>query len=94
MSEAMKCQRTKTIYPVAKVKIALDGKEYIRHVAVAADLPEDVLLKVDMALGKHIVLKLSTEEQQEALKVLTFRVQQRTRQPKQTNLSELGQTYV
>ena len=60
---------------------------------VAADLPKDVLLGVDVSSGKHFVPRLSTEEQQEALKVLQSTVQQWTRQSEQTNLSELGQTY-
>ena len=61
--------------------------------AVAADLPEDVLLEVDVPLGNKIILRLSTEDQQEALKLLQSTVKQRTRQPEQTNLSELGQMY-
>ena len=36
--------------PVARVRIVLDGEEYDREVAVAADLLEDVLLRVDVPL--------------------------------------------
>lgn len=80
-------------YSSAKVKIALNEKEQVREVAVAADLPEDVLLEVDVPLGNKIILRLSTEDQQEALKLLQSTVKQRTRQPEQTNSSELGQMY-
>ena len=53
----------KTKYPVARVKIVLDGKEYNREIAVAADLSEDVLLGVDVPLVRHILPQLSEEEQ-------------------------------
>ena len=45
----------KTKYPVVRVKIVLDGEEYNREVAVAAKLPEDVLLGVDVPLVWHIL---------------------------------------
>ena len=50
-------QRTK--YAVARVKIVLDGEEYDRELAVAADLPEDMLLGVDVPLVWHILPQLS-----------------------------------
>ena len=81
----------KTKYSVARVKIVLDGKEYNREVAVAADLPEDVLLGVDVPLVRHILPRLSKEEQQEALKTLQSTIQQQTKQPDQTDLTVLGQ---
>ena len=56
----------KTKCPVARVKITLDGEEYDREVAVAADLPEDVLLGVDVPLVWHILPRLSKEEQHES----------------------------
>ena len=45
----------KTKYPVARVRIILDSNKYDREVAVAADLPEDVLLGVDVPLVRHIL---------------------------------------
>ena len=78
----------KTKYPVARVKIVLDGKE----VAVAADLPEDVLLGVDVPLVRHILPRLSEEEQQESLKTLQSTIWQQIRQPDQADLAVLGQT--
>ena len=71
MSEAMKmggfielwsAKGQKTKYPVATVKIVLDREEYNREVPVAADLPEDVLLGVDVPLVRHILPRLSKEE--------------------------------
>ena len=44
----------KSKYLVARARIVLDGKEYNREVAVAVDLPEDVLLVVDVPLVRHI----------------------------------------
>ena len=38
----------KTKYPVARVRIVLHSEEYNREVAVAADLPKNVLLGVDV----------------------------------------------
>ena len=68
----------KSKYPVARVKIVLDGEEYNREVAVAADLPEDVLLGVDVPLVQHILPRLSKEE---------------TGKLHLMDLMELGQTY-
>ena len=77
----------KTKNPVARVRIVLDGEEYDREVAVAAHLPENVLLGVDVPLVRHILPRLGEEEQQEALKTLQSTIRQRTRQPDQTDLA-------
>ena len=45
----------KTKYLIARVTITLDGEEYVRDVAVAADLPEDVLLGVNVLVVEHIM---------------------------------------
>ena len=82
----------KTNYPVAKVTIVLDGEEYNREVAVAADLPKDVLLGIDVPLVRHILPRFNDEEQQKVLKTLQSTIQQQTRQPDQTDLAVLGQT--
>ena len=44
---------------MARVKIVLDREEYDRELAVAADLPEDMLLGVDVPLVWHILPRLS-----------------------------------
>ena len=82
----------KTKYLVAKVKIVLDREKYNREVAVAADLPQDVLLGVDVPLVQHILPRLNKEEQQEALKTIQSTIQQQTKQPDQMDLTVLGQT--
>ena len=45
----------KTRYPAARIKIVLDRKGYNRQVAVATDLPVDVLLGVDVTLVWHVL---------------------------------------
>ena len=57
-------------YPFAKVTIELDGEFYEQEVAVAVDLPQEVLLGVDVPLMKHIARCLRKNEQQELLEVL------------------------
>ena len=57
-------------YPFAKVTIELDGEFYEREMAVAVDLPEEVLLGVDVPLMKHIARRLGKNEQKELLEVL------------------------
>ena len=76
---------------MARVKIVLDGEKYNKEVAVAADLPEDVLLGIDVPLVRHILPRLSEEEQLEVLKTLQSTIRQRIRQPDQTDLAVLGQ---
>ena len=49
-------------YPVARVTIKLDGEEYVLEVAVASDLPEDVLLGVDAPLMKHLAKCVGSQE--------------------------------
>ena len=63
-------------YPFAKVTIELDGEFYKQEVAVADDLPEEVLLGADMPLMKHITRCLRKSEQQELLQVLLTQQQQ------------------
>ena len=82
----------KTKYPVARVRIVLDREEYYREVAVAADLPEDVLLGVDVPLVWHILPQLSEEEQLKTLKTLQSTIQQWIRQADQMDSTVLGQT--
>ena len=41
----------KTKYPLTRVRISLDGEEYTCEAAVAADLPEDALLGVDIPIA-------------------------------------------
>lgn len=58
-------------YPTAMVQIQLDGQDYEREVAVASQLPEDVLLGTDVPLTKHFIKSLTADERQEALEELT-----------------------
>ena len=69
--------RQRSSYPFAKVTIELDGEFYEGEVAVAVDLPEEVLLGVDVPLMKHIARHLRKSEQQELLEVLQSQRQQK-----------------
>ena len=69
----------KTRYPAARIKIVLDREGYNRQVAVATDLPVDVLLGVDVTLVRHILPWLRKEEQLEALKTLESDIWKQTK---------------
>ena len=53
------------------MQIQLDGQDYEWEVAVANQLPEDVLLGTNIPLTKHFIKSLNAEERQEALQELT-----------------------
>ena len=79
MPEAQLTGRTVTMhntegshtYPTAIVQIQLDGQDYEQEVAVASQLPEDVLLGTDVPLIKHFIKSLTADERQEVLEELT-----------------------
>ena len=54
-------------YPLANVRIIFDNEEYCVEAAVVENLAEDVLLGQDVPLHKHMVKRLSKEEQVELL---------------------------
>ena len=54
-------------YPLANVRIIFENEEYCVEAAVAENLAEDVLLGQDVPLHKHMVKRLSKEEQLELL---------------------------
>ena len=57
-------------YPLANVRIIFDNEEYCVEAAVVENLAEDVLLGQDVPLHKHMVKRLSKEEQLELLRQL------------------------
>ena len=54
-------------YPLASMRIRFDNEEYCVEAAVVENLAEDVLLGQDVPLHKHMVKRLSKEEQLELL---------------------------
>ncbi len=57
-------------YPLAMVRVTFDGEEYLVRAAVVQGLPEDVHLGRDVPLHKHMVKRLSKNEQMELLQQL------------------------
>ena len=53
-------------YPVIKAKIELDRHSYEIDVAVSEHLLEEMLLRIDLPLMKHLIYAMNSEEKQTA----------------------------